>query len=170
LQPVWPWAEVRQTPIQAVYDLLMPDESAFHVARITDIDPVILYKILQLRMDVFIVEQDCAYADMDGRDVDPTTQHLWITDRDDVVSTIRILHDRDVVEFGRIVTAKSARGRGLSRQLIEAAFGLVGNVEVWIGAQAQHEGWYESLGFVRSGPNYLEDDIVHLPMTSPAGR
>lgn len=79
-----------------------------------NLDPVTLYRILQLRVDVFVVEQDAAYAELDGRDLEPDAELLWIEDGEQVLATLRILCDDDARRIGRVVTTASARGRGLA--------------------------------------------------------
>lgn len=129
-----------------------------------------LYRLLQLRARVFVVEQRCAYDELDGRDLEPGTVHCWIADGADVLACLRVLRDADGgVVIGRVATAPAARGRGLAAALMTHALGLAGGRVVTIEAQAQLETWYGSFGFVRAGEPYLEacpgnDGIVHIPM------
>lgn len=123
-----------------------------------------VYALCRLRVDVFVVEQNCPYPELDGADEHPSTVHFWYTDGDRIVSTLRLLRIDGETRIGRVCTAADARGRGLSAQLMNAALGHVGNDRVVIGAQAHLEQWYAGFGFVRSGPNYDEDGIAHLPM------
>lgn len=124
-----------------------------------------LHDILRLRSDVFIVEQDCAYPDVDGRDLEPATVHLWIEDDGgQPLSYLRILRDPDDTQrFGRVVTATAARGRGLSAVLIRAAMERTDG-PVLIHAQAHLRDWYARFGFEVCGEGFLEDGIPHLPM------
>ena len=130
-----------------------------------ELDPATAYRILQLRSDVFVVEQDCAYLDPDGRDLEPDARQLWIERAGEVVATLRLLRDPDgCARVGRVATARSARGEGLAAQLMERALQLSPGTPVVLGAQAYLEGWYGRFGFVRDGADYVEDGIAHVPM------
>jgi len=134
-------------------------------ARFAELTPGELYGILRLRVDVFVVEQTCPYPELDGRDAEPATVHLWHQDEDGaVLSTIRVLANGEDRAIGRVATARSARGRGLSAELVRRGIELCAGRTVDIGAQAYLESWYERFGFRRSGPDYVEDGIPHLPM------
>ena len=147
----------------------MTDQPVLRTARFAELTPAELYGILRLRVDVFVVEQACPYPELDGRDAEPTTQHLWVAaDDGTVLSTIRVLHNGADRAIGRVATALPARGRGLSARLVERGIALCEGRTIDIGAQAYLEGWYERFGFRRSGPDYDEDGILHLPMRLPA--
>jgi ElaA protein len=134
-------------------------------ARFAELTPAELYGILRLRVDVFVVEQTCPYPELDGRDAEPDTVHLWHEAADGtVLSTIRVLVNGEDRAIGRVATAPGARGRGLSAELIRRGLQLCAGRTVDIGAQAYLEAWYERFGFRRSGPDYVEDGIPHLPM------
>ena len=81
-----------------------------------------------------------------------------------MLSTVRVLENGDDRAIGRVATAVDARGRGLSAHLVRRGIELCAGRAVDIGAQAYLEGWYGRFGFHRSGPDYLEDGIPHLPM------
>ncbi|GAB4081137.1 GNAT family N-acetyltransferase [Modestobacter muralis] len=143
----------------------MTDQPVLRTAHFSELTPAELYGILRLRVDVFVVEQACPYPELDGRDTEPTTQHLWFADDDGtVLSTIRLLHNGEDRAIGRVATAVSARGRGLSARLVERGIELSEGRTIDIGAQAYLESWYTRFGFRRSGPDYDEDGIQHLPM------
>ena len=139
-------------------------EPALRRARFAELTPFELYGLCRLRVDVFVVEQECPYPELDGRDAEPTTVHVWFEEDGAVLATIRVLDDGDTRAIGRVATAASARGRGLAARLMEEGIALCGNVPVTLGAQAYLEGWYERFGFRRSGPGYVEDGIPHVPM------
>jgi ElaA protein len=139
-----------------------------HQARFAELTPAALYGLLRLRVDVFVVEQNCPYPELDGRDTEPGTVHLWFAaDDGTVLATIRVLENGEDRSIGRVATAASARGSGLSAQLVRRGIELCGGRTIDIGAQAYLEAWYERFGFRRSGPDYLEDGIPHLPMRLP---
>ncbi|WP_075014832.1 GNAT family N-acetyltransferase [Geodermatophilus obscurus] len=133
-------------------------------ARFAELTPFEVYALCRLRVDVFVVEQECPYPELDGRDVEPATWHLWFDDGGDVLATIRVLDDGATRAIGRVATAAGARGRGLAARLVEAGIALCEGVPVTLGAQAHLQGWYERFGFRLSGPGYVEDGIPHVPM------
>jgi ElaA protein len=143
-------------------------EPTLRVARFADLTTTELYALLRLRVDVFVVEQECAYPELDGRDTEPTTEHLWLEVDGQPVATVRVLEGEGHAVIGRVATADGHRGHGYAARLVEEAIRRIGERETRIGAQAHLEGWYGRFGFVRSGPDYLEDGIPHLPMVRAA--
>jgi ElaA protein len=144
---------------------------SLHSSSVAEIDPVVLYEILRLRVDVFVVEQECPYPELDGRDLEPTARVLWFADDDArVLATLRVLHDGDDRRIGRVATAAAARGRGLAADLMRAAVAGCEGRLIRLDAQAHLSGWYARFGFVVDGDEFLEDGIPHLPMTLAATR
>jgi len=136
-------------------------------ATLDRIDPATLYRIIRLRTEVFVYEQGIVCEpELDGRDLEPTTTLFWAEAGGDVVATLRVLADGPVVHIGRVATAKSARGRGYAAELIEAVFEEFPQ-PIEISAQAYLEQWYGRFGFRRTGANYLEAGIEHVPMQRP---
>ena len=124
-----------------------------------------LYAALQLRAEVFVVEQECPYLDPDGRDLEATTEHLWIADPDGgIAAYLRVLREPDgTTRIGRVVTAAERRGERLASELLEAALdGVTGGVV--LSAQSHHTSLYERHGFVPDGSEFLDDGIAHTPM------
>ena len=147
----------------------MTPPPAVRTARFAELSPAELYGVLRLRVDVFVVEQTCPYPELDGRDTEPGTLHLWVPGEDGtVLATIRVLENGADRAIGRVATAAAARGQGLSALLVRQGIELCGGRRVDIGAQAYLADWYARFGFRRSGPGYVEDGIPHLPMTLPA--
>jgi ElaA protein len=140
----------------------------YHVARAAEMDPLTLYRVLKIRVDVFVVEQTALFADLDGRDIEDGTLIAWAQEGDEVLATIRILTEAEHSEIGRVATAFTARGRGLAAELIRRAVAEHGHRELRMGAQKRLADWYGRFGFEISGPDYVEDDIVHVPMTRTA--
>jgi ElaA protein len=138
------------------------------VASFRDIEIGTFYAILKLRSDVFVVEQECAYADLDGRDDEPGTRHLWIERDGRVRAYLRVLDDGDAQRIGRVVTAKEARGGGLAGRLVSEALTIIGNRPSRLDAQAHLAGFYASFGYDPAGPEFLEDGIPHVPMVRGA--
>ena len=141
-----------------------PPEPVLHRARFAELTPFELYGLCRLRVDVFVVEQECPYPELDGRDTEPGTVHLWFEEDGAVLATIRVLDDGATRAIGRVATASSARGRGLAARLMEEGIALCEGFPITLGAQAYLEGWYERFGFRRSGEGYVEDGIPHVPM------
>ncbi|WP_314101866.1 GNAT family N-acetyltransferase [uncultured Frigoribacterium sp.] len=155
----------------------------FRISSVALIDPLRLYDLLRLRVDVFVVEQECAYPELDGRDVEPDAVMLWAEEDEQVLATVRLLVDHadaasaaaadpaaaaDALRIGRVATAPAARGRGLAADLMRLALDRAEGRLVRLDAQAHLEGWYARFGFVVDGPGFLEDGIPHVPMSRAA--
>jgi ElaA protein len=138
-----------------------------HDALLADIDARTLYRILALRSAVFVLEQECAYLDLDGRDLEPDARQLWIERDGDVIATLRLLRDGDCARVGRVVTAPDARGGGIAAALMQRAIELAGSVDIVLDAQAHLADWYGRFGFVHDGAEFVEDGIQHVPMRLP---
>lgn len=128
-----------------------------------------LYEILTLRAQVFVVEQDCAYQDLDGADASAMHLMFWGPERT-LAAYLRSFPPgslREEIVIGRVVTLPSARGQGLGRELMREgmrrAWRQWGDHPIHLSAQAHLKDWYNSLGFVVCGPGYPEDGIPHLP-------
>ena len=129
------------------------------------------YDVWRLRQQVFVIEQDCPYPDLDGRDLENATRHVVVLDDDgSVVGTLRVLDDGGWARIGRVVVAASARGRGLASLMMDEALALCGEREVRLDAQTAMTGLYEGFGFEVTGPAFDEDGIMHVPMVRSALR
>ncbi|HEV7534303.1 MAG TPA: GNAT family N-acetyltransferase [Acidimicrobiia bacterium] len=137
-------------------------------AAFADVDALTLYRLLRLRVAVFVVEQECAYLELDGRDLEPATVHLWIDDdagTGEPVAYLRILTEADgTIRLGRVVTAPAHRGEGHAAALVRYALALTAPTAAVLDAQSHLTGWYEELGFEIAGAEYLDDGIRHTPM------
>lgn len=129
-----------------------------------------LYDLLALRVSVFVVEQQCAYQELDGKDFQ--AWHITGHMSGQLVATTRILTPGASfagASIGRVVTDPSVRGQrlgeALMRESIRHCRTLFPNDSIQIGAQAHLTGFYRQLGFVVSSDDYLEDGIVHVEMT-----
>jgi ElaA protein len=133
-----------------------------------DLDPVLLYRLLELRVAVFVVEQRAAYADLDGRDVEPGTELLWSAEDGAVLATARVLRDSGAMRIGRVATAPAARSRGVASGLlrfaVERCTEVAPDLPILLDAQEHLAGWYARFGFEVDGEGFLEDDIPHVPM------
>ncbi|MGH8825217.1 MAG: GNAT family N-acetyltransferase [Jiangellaceae bacterium] len=149
----------------------MTEAATVQTATFADLDARTLYELLRLRVDIFVVEQHCAYRELDGRDTEPDALHVWLADEQArPLGYLRILSDPDrVARIGRVAVAEAARGAGLARRLMRTALDHVGDRPCVLDAQAGLVGFYAGLGFVVNGPEYLEDGIPHVPMRRDAG-
>jgi ElaA protein len=138
--------------------------SAVRAAAFADLDTRTLYAILRLRVDVFVVEQACAYPELDGRDLEATTAHLWTSDGTGPTAYLRVLRDGDAARIGRVCTRADSRGTGLAAELMQAALDRFADRPVILDAQAHLARWYARFGFGVDGAEFVEDGIPHVPM------
>lgn len=129
-----------------------------------ELPPRLAYQVWRLRQDVFVVEQQCSYADLDGRDLEPDTRHLILLEDERVIGTLRILDDDSQWRIGRVVLARSARGKGLADVMLIAALQATTDRDVVLDAQSPLASWYAEHGFEVVGEEFVEDGIPHLPM------
>ena len=128
-----------------------------------------LYAIMHLRNEVFVVEQNCVYQDADNKDV--KSWHFMGWDGETLVAYTRLLPQGisyAEASIGRVVSSPKYRGIGAGRELMERSIDttvkLFNCSAIKIGAQLYLKKFYESLGFIQSGPEYLEDNIPHIEM------
>lgn len=128
-----------------------------------------LYALLRLRSEVFVVEQACAFQDMD--DTDQLAVHVMGYIDNELAAYTRLFGPGIKYEYasiGRVVTSQKARGSGAGRQLMEYSIAIVeerfGKAPIKIGAQQYLQKFYTSLGFVQSSEMYMEDGIPHVEM------
>lgn len=127
-----------------------------------------LYELLRVRSEVFVVEQNCVYQDLDGDD--QTSVHLWLTVADKVVALARVCpagtHMQEV-SIGRVITTERDKGFGKQIMLyaIEAAKEHFNATLIAIEAQEYAKGFYESVGFRQSSDTFMLDGIPHIKMT-----
>lgn len=135
-----------------------------------DLTNVELYKILQLRNEVFIVEQDCVYPDCDEKDF--VAHHVCAWQNNQLVGYSRLLPPGisfpEKASIGRVLTAPSARKQNLGKELmvrsIRETYTLFGHIDIAISAQYYLKNFYESFFFTQAGEIYLEDNIPHIRM------
>jgi ElaA protein len=128
------------------------------------------HDIIALRLKAFVVEQNCAYLDLDGKD--KKCYHLICRDGyGNVVATARILPPGlhyDEVAIGRVVIDDSIRGKGIGHELMVQSMRFAedefGKVPIRISAQKHLENYYNKHEFISTGKEYLEDDIPHVEM------
>ena len=135
-----------------------------------ELTAVELYSIMQLRNEVFVVEQNCVYQDAD--DKDQLSMHFCGWDNEKLAAYTRIIPSGisyNDASIGRVVTSPAYRNKGMGRQLmkesISRTFSQFDCSAIKIGAQVYLTKFYQSLGFVQSSAAYLEDGITHIEMT-----
>jgi len=141
-----------------------------HVDAFDDLDMRTAYRLWQLRESVFVVEQRCAYAELDGRDLEPGTRHVWVELDDSPIGYLRVLDDEPVARIGRVLVAPGHRGTGVSTLLMRTALDVVGDRASCLDAQSPLAHWYATFGYEQVGPEFLEDGIPHVPMARPGGQ
>jgi ElaA protein len=142
-----------------------------HRSRWSDIDPLVLHNLIRLRLDVFVVEQHCPYPELDGRDVEPSTEHVWTSDKVGPSAYVRVLMEDDGrVRVGRVCTRGDARGFGLAALLVTDVIARYGSAPMVLDAQTYLVGFYQRYGFQPEGPQFLEDGIPHRTMVRGPGR
>ncbi|MFK7853197.1 MAG: GNAT family N-acetyltransferase [Granulosicoccus sp.] len=154
-------------------------EPAFEFHVFDTLRPHALFDLLKLRVDVFVVEQNCAYPELDSYDTAASTIHLLGYQGDTLIAYARAMppvdlsiHNRHeeklAVRIGRVVVAKQYRGTGIAHtlmtRLIEHLQELYPGLDQLLAAQTVVKSFYASLGFVPVTEAYLEDDIEHIDM------
>ncbi|MDT0215537.1 GNAT family N-acetyltransferase [Rothia sp. ARF10] len=136
------------------------------VQRFADLDPLVAYRLWALRSRVFVIEQEALYLDLDGRDAEPETWHVWCADGNGgPVATLRVLEDGGVRRVGRVATDDGHRGRGLAAAMMREVVARWGSEPMVLDAQVRLADWYARFGFVVSGDEFEDEDgIPHLPM------
>ena len=126
-----------------------------------------LYEILKLRAEVFVVEQNCPYQDLD--DKDQSSYHLFLEDNGQIIAVLRILPENVAYKemaIGRLIVKKSYRGKGISRKMMLRAMEFItedlGKEKIRLSGQAYLSDFYQSLGFEKVSEMYLEDGIEHF--------
>ncbi len=136
-----------------------------------DLNTTELYQILQLRNEVFIVEQNCPFQDLDDKDFKCFHLMGFDTDSQQIMAYTRIVPagvSYEEASIGRVVTSPQARGGGIGKELMQKSIELLedlyGGVSIKIGAQCYLKKFYESFGFQQIEEIYLEDGIEHILM------
>ena len=146
----------------------MKDQPQLHKKSFSQLTIDELYELLRVRSEVFVVEQNCVYQDLDGDD--QPSIHLWLTVEDKVVALARVCpagtHMKEV-SIGRVITTE--RGKGFGRQImlhaIDAAIEHFNAEHIDIEAQEYAKGFYESVDFKQSSDAFMLDGIPHVKMT-----
>ena len=128
-----------------------------------------IHDLFLLRSEVFVVEQDCVYQDIDGKD--EKAEHVLVKKNNKIIAYARVLEysDRDNISIGRIVVSKKERGNSLGSDLLDFILKKIHQEKpkrpIKISAQAHLEKFYTDHGFKRTSNTYMEDGIPHISMT-----
>jgi ElaA protein len=146
--------------------------TVLHRSLAADLSTAMIYALLRLRVEVFVVELGCPYQELDGHDLDRTTRHYWLAPDGAIEqpqATLRLLEPTDGhFRIGRICTARQARRQGGLRRLLEAALAEVGDRSCVLDAQLDCVELFSSFGFVVDGAEFTEVVIPHGPMLRDA--
>jgi ElaA protein len=141
----------------------------WRILKFEEFDVNLLYEVLKLRVDVFVVEQNCAYPELDT--YDQQSLHLLCIEKEEVIAYCRVLppgEKYDVCSIGRVIVKEKARGTGVARQLmvkaIEEAEDAWNIQTIHLCAQSHLQNFYGSLGFVTMSDVFDEDGIPHVNM------
>ena len=138
-----------------------------HVCRFEELTVFELYEILKLRNEVFVVEQNCVYNDIDG--IDPKAIHLWLEEDGSLLSYLRVFPVTDqenTAQIGRVVSASRGKGYGriLLHEAVKTAEEILHAERLVLEAQTYAVGFYEKEGFAVCSDEFLEDGIPHVKM------
>lgn len=141
--------------------------TTLHIKTFQELTVDELYELLMVRTEVFVVEQDCVYQDMDGDDKQAI--HVWLTEGDKVVALARVcpagVH-LPTISIGRVIT--TVRGKGYGKQIMLAAIDVavdhLGATSIDIEAQEYAKGFYEGVGFKQTSDTFMLDGIPHIKM------
>jgi len=131
----------------------------------------LLYEIIKLRIDVFVVEQKCPYPELDNKDIDTQTLHVTAHQDSKLIAYARILPPKlsyPEVSMGRFVVEKTLRHQGIGSKLLETCIEhielLWPDINIKISAQEHLKSFYKNFGFTQISNHYLEDGISHIAM------
>ncbi len=141
------------------------------VKHFTELTAEELFGIYRLRVSVFVVEQKCAYQEVD--DIDTHCYHMWLQDENGIEAYLRILpKDSDEVSFGRVTSVKRHCGLGteILRSAVKFSKEKLNAKRITLDAQTYARKLYENSGFVQIGDEFQEDGIPHIPMALNIGK
>jgi len=128
-----------------------------------------LYQILRLRTEVFVVEQNCIYQDLDNKD--QKAIHIYYKENNEIVAYTRIFNSGEYYKnpsIGRVVVSKKKRGKELGKKIMISSIEYINkNIKgdkIELSAQKYLDKFYKDLGFYKTGKDYLEDGIPHQRM------
>ncbi len=137
---------------------------------LSELTPVELYRIYMARVDVFVVEQDCPYSEVDTDDLE--CLHIFKEKDGKVIAYARLMTRENKFQIGRVLVDKDFRNQGLARELVKRTLQEAHKINPKFSVYAQAEAYliefYQSFGFEITSDTYLKDDIPHIDMELPA--
>ena len=134
-----------------------------------DLSNTEIYQILRLRSEVFVVEQECIYQDIDNKD--KKAVHIFLKEKNEIIAYSRVFKEKEYFEnpsIGRVVVANKRRMYGVGKKIMNISIDYIKkNIKaksIEISAQKYLKKFYSNLGFIQEGEEYLEDNIPHLRM------
>ena len=134
-----------------------------------DLSNIEIYQILRLRSEVFVVEQECIYQDIDNKD--KKAVHIFLKEKNEIIAYSRVFKEKEYFEnpsIGRVVVANKRRMYGVGKKIMNISIDYIKqNIKaksIEISAQKYLKKFYSNLGFVKQGEEYLEDNIPHVRM------
>ena len=134
-----------------------------------DLSNTEIYQILRLRSEVFVVEQECIYQDIDNKD--KKAVHIFLKEKNEIIAYSRVFKEKEYFEnpsIGRVVVANKRRMYGVGKKIMNISINYIKqNIKaksIEISEQKYLKKFYSNLGFVQQGDEYLEDNIPHLRM------
>ena len=128
-----------------------------------------IYQILRLRSEVFVVEQECVYQDLDNKD--QKAIHIFLKEKENITAYTRVFKKGDYYanpSIGRVVVSKNERGKELGKKIMKSSIDYIKKNElgekIELSAQKYLDKFYKDLGFYKTGKDYLEDGIPHQRM------
>lgn len=138
----------------------------FQIIPFTELSTEQLYELLKLRVDVFVVEQQCPYAEIDGADKD--AQHLLVTKDNNLIGYARIVFEDNQLHIGRIICHANYRNQGVGKEIMHRAMEFCKKQypkeDIYLSAQAHLENYYSGFGYQSISPVYDWDGINHIDM------
>jgi ElaA protein len=146
--------------------------TVLHRRLAADLSTAMIYALLRLRVEVFVVEQGCPYQELDGHDLERTTRHYWLAPDEAIEepqATLRLLEPVEgQFRIDRVCTTRQARRQGALRRLLQAALGEVGDAPCVLDSQPYCVELFGSFGFMVNGPEFTEGGIPLVPMRRDA--
>ena len=136
------------------------------VKKLDELSSLEFFEIVKKRIEVFVVEQNCPYQEVDDEDV--AAHHVILKEKNDIAAYARIMEKESYIKLGRVLVTKAFRGQGLGYTILKQSLKVIQEIypgeEIHLSAQAHLVGFYGSQGFKVMSDVYLEDDIPHVDM------
>lgn len=141
-------------------------DTSIRIHRFEELSALEVHALYKLRTDIFVVEQNCPYPEVDEADLH--ARHALLTESNTLVGTARIIMEPRIARIGRVAIHREHRGKGLARELMNACMDFIrkekGAATISVSAQTYLHDFYASLGFEFTGEAYLEDGLPHIEM------